>query len=195
MFGEVIYQLMPKANGFYVDVGANDGITYTETKNLEDVGWNGICIEAHPDLFARLQQNRKAICHNAIVYKDDLEHEFGFLDTVANGSGLLENMPQSHIDNGMRLYGVQPKTVRTTHLETILKFYNAPQHIDFLKIDTEGSDFVILQSLSYTEYIYSYIAIENAWNDMNVVIEYMRSKGYVNSPLYSQGDTLFVLQK
>ena len=47
-----------KKNGFFVDIGAHDGISINNTKLLEDLGWDGICIEPHPKVFQRLLLNR-----------------------------------------------------------------------------------------------------------------------------------------
>ena len=45
-------------NGFFVDVGANDGIIWNNTLGLENRGWTGICIEPHPDIFEELTKDK-----------------------------------------------------------------------------------------------------------------------------------------
>ena len=52
-----------KFNGFFVDVGANDGLVVSNTAFMElNLNWNGICIEPHPYAFSRLEKNRN--CKN-----------------------------------------------------------------------------------------------------------------------------------
>ena len=43
-----------KKNGFYVDIGANDGVNLSNTKILEDIGWDGVCVEPLPQSFNEL---------------------------------------------------------------------------------------------------------------------------------------------
>jgi len=57
-----------KRNGYFLDIGAHDGIHISNTYLLERrYGWSGICIEANRDTFLKLQKNRKATCVNACL--------------------------------------------------------------------------------------------------------------------------------
>ena len=57
-----------KRNGFFVDIGANDGITGSNTYFFEkELSWKGVCIEPQPDIFNKLAKNRKSECHNCAV--------------------------------------------------------------------------------------------------------------------------------
>jgi hypothetical protein len=47
--------------GYFVDVGAYDGIQTSNTYALELAGWDGICIEASPAVAAACASNRR--CH------------------------------------------------------------------------------------------------------------------------------------
>tara|TARA_R110000824_G_scaffold155326_1_gene328023 strand:+ start:4260 stop:4991 length:732 start_codon:yes stop_codon:yes gene_type:complete len=50
-------------NGYYVDVGASDGIRLSNTYLLAKQGWKGICVEAHPSYFELLKNNRgESVC-------------------------------------------------------------------------------------------------------------------------------------
>lgn len=51
-------------NGFFVDVGALDGIHLSNTYKFEQDGWNGICIEPHKQYFGLICKNRKSINYN-----------------------------------------------------------------------------------------------------------------------------------
>ncbi|KAK2150651.1 hypothetical protein LSH36_396g00020 [Paralvinella palmiformis] len=45
--------------GLYVEIGALDGITYSNTKFFEDnLNWTGVLIEGHPDNAEKLTKNR-----------------------------------------------------------------------------------------------------------------------------------------
>src|SRR3972149_7086762 len=52
-------------NGFFVDIGASDGIKFSNTYFFEKMlGWNGVCVEPLPDIYKRLIKNRNCICIN-----------------------------------------------------------------------------------------------------------------------------------
>jgi hypothetical protein len=57
-----------KENGFFLDIGAYDGIEYSNSYYLEkNLNWNGICIEANPTIYKKLISNRNCECLNVAV--------------------------------------------------------------------------------------------------------------------------------
>ena len=66
--------------GFFVDIGAYDGITADETIALERNGWTGLCIEGNPSIYNRLKANRK-LTYRAFVGERNKEEEVLLLDT------------------------------------------------------------------------------------------------------------------
>ena len=57
-----------KRHGVFVDIGAYDGLTFSNTLMLErERDWTGICIEPLPDIFAELRKNRRCICVQACI--------------------------------------------------------------------------------------------------------------------------------
>ena len=67
---KVLKHLNYKKNGYFVEIGAANGIELSNTYLLEkNYGWNGICVEPIPDKFKQLKQNRKCHCGNYAVYK------------------------------------------------------------------------------------------------------------------------------
>ena len=58
-----------KMNGYFIDVGANNGINLSNTYVLEkDYSWKGLCIEVDDKLFVELEQNRTCKVVNECVY-------------------------------------------------------------------------------------------------------------------------------
>lgn len=58
--------------GVFVDVGASDGKRFSNTLLLENSGWKGICVEAHPSYFNLLKENRpNSICYSAAAGGED----------------------------------------------------------------------------------------------------------------------------
>ena len=57
-----------KRSGVFVDVGAYDGVTFSNTLMLErDRDWTGVCIEPLPDICAELRKNRRCVCVEACI--------------------------------------------------------------------------------------------------------------------------------
>lgn len=67
-----VFELLgsPK-NGFFLDIGANDGKTYSNSLLFEEKGWEGICIEPHPTIFVELEKTRKCHLINSCVSGTD----------------------------------------------------------------------------------------------------------------------------
>lgn len=159
--GQDVYALYTihqgKKDGYFVDVGAYDGKSFSNTYLLEKVGWKGICVEPHPLEFKLMKKYRKKSIHvRAAVYsKSNLEFEFA-------SAGMLSGIT-SHIDchtsvtsKATKMYKVKTKT-----LTDILNEAKAPKIIDFLSIDTEGSELHVLQGIDFEKYTFKYITIEH----------------------------------
>jgi len=144
-----------KKGGYYIEIGANDGIELSNTYLLEkDYSWNGICIEALPDKYEDLIKNRKSININKAVYDKTGE----ILDFSSNN--LLSGIT-NHIDKHTNVKNENQIKVETITLNDILEQNNAPTFIDYLSIDTEGSEYIILKAIDFTKYTFGIIHLEH----------------------------------
>ena len=75
-----------RASGYYVEVGALDGRRFSNSYAFEQIGWPGICVEAHPDYYQQARRNRPGatVVHAACCDRDD--HAITF---HANARGTL----------------------------------------------------------------------------------------------------------
>ena len=65
----VLERLDNKRNGYFVDIGAYDGINGSNTYAMECYfNWRGICVEPHKDAFLLLEKNRRCICENICIF-------------------------------------------------------------------------------------------------------------------------------
>lgn len=129
-FGEdkVLEKLFPDI-GVFLDIGAHNGVTDSNTKMLEERGWNGICVEPHSVFYRALKKNRTAICFNYVIWDENLP-SVEFHETAPGG--------WSRVDGG----GEHP-TMRVTNpeavtLDTLLEDYDGT--FDFVSIDVEGHE-------------------------------------------------------
>jgi FkbM family methyltransferase len=152
-----------KKDGFFVEIGANDGITLSNTYLLEkEFGWKGICVEAIPELYNKLVINRpNSTCISKAVYKtSDEEIEFDVAnDNLLSGISELISKNSVHYNNVKNnRKNIKVKTITFTDL---LDQNNAPKIIDYLSLDTEGSEYDILLSLDFNKYKFKLIDVEH----------------------------------
>jgi FkbM family methyltransferase len=170
---QVLKHLNYKRGGYFVELGAHDGVELSNTLLMElKYGWNGVCIEPNPDTFPKLLSNRGCKCCNGLVSNvNGLKVDF----TVAN----------SPMYSGVT--GVTPAQAnRTVQLEThtltkILDACAAPNHIDFLSLDTEGTELDVLMGIDFSRYTFGYMCVEHNFVEpaRTKVREFLKSKGYV----------------
>jgi len=148
-----------KKNGVYIELGALDGVLYSNTKFYEDsLNWKGILIEPHPEKFKLLQINRpNNFLFNNLVscHKEPLEFRY-FVDCHAAVSGVENTLSQLHFDmffdsdNALNKSLPQNKIfIKPVSLTEIVKETNI-KHIDLLSLDVEGHEYEVLQSWDFS---------------------------------------------
>jgi FkbM family methyltransferase len=155
-------------NLFFVDIGANDGLTWSNSLEIErQLEWQGIAIEPHPTIFQQLINNRKCKCINIAVSDVEAELDFFAIEGTWEAnmlSGLLSNYCDRHkarvMDEYKRYNGVATTVkVKTRPLQDILDDNNISK-IDYLSIDTEGSEIPILKSVNFEKTDITLISVE-----------------------------------
>lgn len=170
-------------SGVFVDIGAHDGVSYSNTRYFERaLGWTGVCVEPHPDAYERLTTNRTCQTQNVAVGGHNGEAE---LLTVVGQGEMLSSLEGAHADVD-RITG----HVKQQGNQATLKRFRVPcwtldrvleasglDHVDYITIDTEGNEPDILREFSPQAYQVRVLTIEN--NSQGGVIEgLMRDKGY-----------------
>jgi FkbM family methyltransferase len=174
-------------NGFYVDVGAHDGISINNTLYFEkNNNWCGINIEPIKKVFDKLVINRpNNINLNCAVCNNDGETDFfcntGHTEMI---SGIKDNFDIRHLHR-LQLENTQHGSitevikVETKKLETIL-YENDISHINYLSIDVEGAEFEVIKSINFDKVFIDVIGFENNYNDVSVpIVEYLQNKGFI----------------
>jgi len=172
-----------KENGVFLDIGAHDGITISNTYFLEkERNWKGICIEPQQIEFQKLSENRTSINVNCAVYNRKGEMDFTYIEGYANMlSGISDDYNHTHKDriNGeVNYYGGSISNIKVPvkPLQDILDEYQIYE-IDFCSIDTEGSEFNIVQSINFEKTNIKIFIIENNYKE-TIIQEFLESKGY-----------------
>jgi FkbM family methyltransferase len=153
-----------KRSGFFLDIGAHDGRTYSNSYVFEQLGWQGACVEPLPPVFEQLKQNRRCDCYQAAL-SDQSASAAGFIYAVGVDtlSGLESKLAPGHKDWIVREQGRAERiTVKTITFDELMSHYPDIHRIDFLSLDVEGAEMDILKTIDFNTYQFGLIAVECA---------------------------------
>lgn len=189
----VMFFLSEKRDGFFVEIGAGDGMALSNTYLLErSLGWRGILAEANPGLHSSIEDRRAAKLEKKAVYPlDGRMMRFAAVEGVPELSTLEEFAAGDEHDRGR----VSFVDVETTTVGRILEENDAPREIDYMSIDTEGSEYEILKCLDFDRYDVSIFSIEHnfALAKRGLIDDLLSRHGYTNVfPLISKWDGWYV---
>ena len=172
-----------RRRGFFVEIGAYDGITFSNTYFLEAVGWSGILVEPNPDKFKECVRNRPFSKSVQAAIRgpggDDSIDLFvpegpGGIDTLSYTFGTSDHRQRVE----RTAVRVRQLTVPAMTLAELLGETNEP--IDVLSIDVEGAEIDVLKGIDLDKADVAVLIVEdNSLGRDHVVVEYLRERGYV----------------
>lgn len=162
-------------NGYYVDVGAFDGRSSSNTYHLEkSLGWGGVLIEPVMHQYFRSKQIRSSqnrFFNAACVSKDYKEDTVELLYSATMSTIVTrgdEKKALAWAEEGAqylsRAESVERTWSRARTLESILIESNSPRTIDLLSIDVEGNELAVLEGIDFSLWKFKYIIIETKEN-------------------------------
>jgi len=160
----VVKKLNKKRNGYFVDVGASGGVVNSNSYALEkDLGWEGICVEPNPLLraFQSLKDSRDCICEKLCIYNKKGEVDFLARGRKIESSGIYGDCSSVIIKHMVEDRGHGLIKVPSITLLELLEKYNAPKVIDYINIDTEGSEWEILKDFDFDKYTFLTMTVEH----------------------------------
>jgi FkbM family methyltransferase len=135
-------------NGTFLEMGALDGITYSNTKFFEDtLNWSGVLIEPIPSKFAALRSNRP----RCSLFQCAVSTKEGAVDIYEHGavSSVRENTTEAFYNAWHREKNIQIIQVPARRLDSILHEAGVKK-IDFWSLDVEGSELDALQTMDWS---------------------------------------------
>jgi FkbM family methyltransferase len=174
-----LFVLGEKRDGFFVEFGATDGISFNNTYLLErKYGWHGILAEPARGWQSALRQNRHAAIETQCVWArsgDTLE----FNEPYAGELSTIDEYSQRDQHARQRTAGTH-YSVGTISLDDLLRRHEAPRRIDYMSIDTEGSEFNILNNFDFTAYEIALVTVEHAYvaQDRENIAALMQRNGF-----------------
>ena len=178
-----VYDLLGQLdNGVFLDIGANDGVSLSNSLLFEEKGWTGVCIDPHPVIFETLKTKRHCHLLNACIADEDGMVNFLVVEGKSNMlSGILEFLDERHrtrIDKEIVETGGSKRTIEIEALspQTLLKRFEI-DWVDYLSIDTEGCELAILKTFDFQKTPVQIIGVENGTRSPEL-FRYLCSVGY-----------------
>jgi FkbM family methyltransferase len=189
----VLSELGFKKGGFFVEFGASDGIKASNTYLLErKFEWRGILAEPARTWHEALKSNRCAQLSTKCVWSKS-HSVLTFNEAKSPMLSTLESFSATDLWATQRKDGSRYE-VETVSLLDLLMEHSAPREIDYLSIDTEGSEFEILSAFDFSKYRFSVITCEHNFTPAREAIrELLQRNGYMRKNVeLSQFDDWYV---
>ncbi len=167
--------------GYFVEFGATDGVRLSNTYLLETaLHWRGLCAEPHPRFFEQLRRNRRCTVSNACVGASTGEWvDFVFAEEYG---GMARDMERDMHAATRRAYWASEAhrgRLQTVSLHDLLETHGAPRDIDYLSIDTEGSEYAILAAFPFARWNIRLITVEHNFSpDRERIRQLLEPLGY-----------------
>jgi FkbM family methyltransferase len=182
----VLFELHEQREGYFVDFGALDGVLRSNTWLLEqEYGWTGIVAEPNPRQHAALRTARTATMDPRCVYTTS-GATLDFLVTQdADFSTLADYRDGDHW--GERRSQHEAVRVETVTLDDLLDEHRAPDVIDYLSVDTEGSEYDILSAFSFRRHVRCLTVEHNHTARREDIHRLLTGRGYLLRFPYASG--------
>lgn len=175
----VVETLSRRRDGYFLDFGAFDGVTASNTLVLErEFGWKGITVDANPTCFAALCETRSSICVNAALWPTSRESvemiDAHGLSSMRQFMDKDENR-EARAEGGRGFFSID--TINPTEL---LRRYKAPERIEYMSLDLEGAELDVLQAIDLETYQIAIMTIEHGENPQRqeALRAHLRPLGY-----------------
>lgn len=177
----VLWELCEKRNGYFCEFGATDGLDLSNSYLLEKAfGWSGVLAEPNPNYHAGLAQNRDCTISYKCVYSESGKMLPFLCASLPQLSRLIDVVPEDSHEIVGRRHEAQRVDVETISLNDLLAEANAPDHIDYMSLDTEGSEFMILEQFDFDRRSVGMLSVEHNNTPMrDQVFDLLSRKGFV----------------
>lgn len=177
------YEGKKKYKGFYIDIGAHHPYRFSNTLFFYQKGWKGINIEPTPGAIIAFNIFRRRDINLNIGISDRKDKLTFYCFNEPALNGFSKELSEERNSASEKYKIIKEVEIETYPLAEILdKYLSAGQKIDFLTIDVEGLDLMVLQSNNWNKYKPAYILVEDRIDFTNLshseVYKYLEQQGY-----------------
>jgi len=169
---ELIGSLPFSRKGTYLDIGAFDGRSSSNTWHLEKrLDWGGVLIEPVPQFYRKMMQTRspeRNIFINCAVGGNKIQEREMIMyvaDSMSIGELSSRNI-RAHLESASRI-GINTEQKIIVPLRPtveVLDEFNSPKSFDFCSVDIEGSEYDVVVDLLNSNYLIKYFLVETECN-------------------------------
>jgi FkbM family methyltransferase len=147
----VVLGLLEKAGlktGRFLDIGAYDGKTFSNTLRLAELGWSGVCVEPSPTAFTGLlkvhQNNPEIVLVNAAISTDG-----GWLEFYDSGGDAVSSSDKAHVERWSHNAGVKFTrfSLKSVSIEELFTKFGV--NFEFINLDVESLNWQLFQKLPW----------------------------------------------
>ena len=167
-----------KREGCFIEIGATNGVALSNTLLLErKFNWSGLLVEPAKIWHKELFENRNCLISTKCVF-DTSSNEIIFNETKDRSLSTIDSYSNNDSWSKIRAGG-KKYIVETVTLNELIQEFKLPDVIDFLSIDTEGSEFEILTAIDFSRYKFRAISCEhNYTNNREKIYSLLTQNGY-----------------
>jgi len=190
-----------RRDGVFVEIGAHDGVTISNTLFFErSLGWTGLCVEPIPERFDELVKNRRCTTLRGCAFDQNTVLDFrrvrGYSEMLSGIEAEYNPRHRDRISRERLQHGGSEDLIQVPayKLSTLFENYGIP-HVDYLSIDTEGSEVKVLAGIDFSKVTIDFISCEvNYAEDHELIRDLLGCNGY--SPVhFTEGDIIFRHQR
>ncbi|MFC5050697.1 FkbM family methyltransferase [Rubritalea spongiae] len=179
---DVIEKHLDINNGVFIEVGANNGISQSNTYYLEVVkGWRGLLIEPIERLYKECVWNRPRamVVQRALVGFDFKGtnvtiHDSSLMSVIQHGDSLTPAQ-ERHLERGRKLQNLSKSPfsqVPAQPLSSLLDGIDGMEKVDLFSLDVEGFELQVLKGIDFSRHRPSYILVETSlFSDVRALLE------------------------
>ena len=167
---KIILDYFKEGTGYFLDIGANDGKTLSNTLRLAELGWAGVCVEPDEDAFEKLvtihEKNDKIFCYNFAITDANGEAEFFKSGTHLNKGdvGLLGTFCNEDYEKWKGITDFTKTLTPTFTFQTFMETCPVKE-FDFISVDIEGMELRVLPQMNLLKLGCKLLCVE--WNGKN----------------------------